>query len=91
MVGVTVPQAAPVQPVPDNDQLTPWLPASLVTVAAKVAEAPTGRLAVVLESVTVIAGAGVTVIAEAAVLVASVREVAVSVTLAGLGRAVGAV
>jgi hypothetical protein len=65
---------------------------SFATLAEKVVDALTWTLAVDLESVTAIGVAdAVTVIAAVAVFVPSATDVAVSVMLAGLGTAVGAV
>jgi hypothetical protein len=92
VVGVTVPQVAPLQPAPDKAQLTPLLPESFATAAENVVEVPICTLAIVFESVTAIPGAAaVTVIVAAAVFVPSATDVAVSVTFAGLGTAAGAV
>jgi hypothetical protein len=76
----------------DNDQLTPLFCESFATVAVRLSVPPAATLAVVSESVTAMAGgAAVTVIDIAEVFVPSVTEVAVNVTLAGLGTLAGAV
>ena len=80
------------QPAPDNAQLTPLLAESFATVAEKIWVLPTATLAVVCDSFTEIAGAvAATVIVAVAVFVPSATDVAVRVTLAGLGTAAGAV
>jgi hypothetical protein len=87
----SVPHAAPLQPVPDNAQVTPLFCESFATVAAKVVAVPTATLALVCDKITVMLGAVVTVIAAAPVFVPSATEVAVNATLAGLGTPAGAV
>jgi len=84
----SVPQATPLHPAPDNTQVTPLLCASLVTVAVKFC----GWLVCTLATVgaTLTATGGVTVIVAAELLVLSATEVAVSVTVAGLGTVEGA-
>jgi hypothetical protein len=56
VVLLSVPQAVPLQPVPDSDQVTPLLCVSFVTVAAKAcAPIPACIFALVGETVTTIA------------------------------------
>jgi hypothetical protein len=87
-----VPQALPLQPVPDSAQVTPRFCESFCTVAAKVCVPPTGTLAVSGDNVTTMAvGFAVIVIVAAADLVLSLTEAAVSVTVAGAGTFAGAV
>jgi hypothetical protein len=90
--GATVPHVAPLQPAPDSVQLTPAFAESFVTVAVKLAVPPAATVAVVCDKLTAIGagGAGATVIAAAAVFVASDTDLAVSVTLAGVGALAGA-
>lgn len=83
------PHAAPEQPVPLSDHVTPLFCASLATVAVKFCVRLTVTLAVVGATVTAIAGT--TVIVAEAVRAASVTEAAFSVTAAGDGTEVGAV
>ena len=91
VVGVTVPQVAPVHPVPVSVHLTPLAAESLATVAVKACVPFTVTLAVVSDKVTVIGAAvAVTVIVADADFVVSATEVAFSVTVAGLGTVVGA-
>jgi hypothetical protein len=91
--GTIVPQAAPVQLAPDSDQVTPWFLASLATVAVNsrllfvTTPPPAAGVRVTLTPAGV---AAVTVIAAAADLFPSATEVAVKVTLAGLGTLAGA-
>jgi len=56
--GVTVPHVAPLQPAPDNVQVTPLLPESFVTVAMKVCVVPTCTTAVASDIATEIAAGG---------------------------------
>jgi hypothetical protein len=92
VAGATVPQVAPVHPVPDNAQLTPAFAVSFVTVALNACASPTVTLAVVSESVTPTpVEAAVTVIVAAPAFVPSATDVAVAVTAAGLGALAGAV
>jgi hypothetical protein len=91
VVADSVPHGAPLQP-PDNAQVTPLVALSFATVAVKFALVPTGTLAVVCDRVTLIgAAAAVTVIVADETFVPSATDVAVSVTLGGLGTLVGAV
>jgi hypothetical protein len=83
---------APLQPAPDNAQLTPLLAGSFATVAKKLWVLPTATLAAGGDSCTEIArGVAATAIVAVAVFVPSATDVAVRVTLAGLGTAAGAV
>jgi hypothetical protein len=92
VVGATVPHAVPLQPVPDNVQLTPLFCESFATVSAKFELAPASTLAVVGNNVTPIGGGGVViVIPAAACLVGSETELAVSTTSVGVGAVAGAV
>jgi hypothetical protein len=86
-----VPQVAPLQPVPARVQATPLFCESFVTVAAKFCVSPVCTLAVVGATLTTTAGAAVTVIVAVPCLVPSATEVAVSVTVAGVGTLAGAV
>jgi hypothetical protein len=73
-------------------QVTPLFAGSLVTVAVNACISPTGTFAVLGFTVTVIgAAAVVTVIVAVPDFVPSVTEVAVSVTVAGVGALAGAV
>jgi hypothetical protein len=91
VAGATVPQAVPLQPVPDTDQFTPLFPESFATVAVNVAVVLMGTVAEVAERVTETVATAVTVIVAAAVFVPSATEIAVSVTTGGVGTAAGAV
>ena len=84
-----VPHVAPEQPAPESDQFTPLFRASLLTVAVKFWVKLTCTLGVF--GLTATAIAGVTVTVANALLVPSAMEVAVSVTVAGLGTVAGAV
>ena len=80
-----------VDPVELKDQVTPWFPVSFVSVAViervcEVASPPRFGLTVTLMFVA----PAVTVIVDAAVLLPSAIEVAVSVIVAGLGAVAGA-
>ena len=89
-----VPQVAPLQPVPDSAQVTPLFCASFCTVAVNGCAAPACTLEVMGDTVTTIgvaAGAAVTVIVAGADFVLSVTEVAVNMTVGGVGRLAGAV
>src|SRR5260370_597330 len=87
--GETEPQAAPVQPVPDNVQVTLGVvEGSFVTVGVMVVELPAFTVAVVGATATVIAG---TVMVAVPVLVLSAMEVAVRVTAKLLATGPGAV
>jgi hypothetical protein len=88
-VAEMLPQAVPEQPAPVKVQVTPWV--LFVTVAVMVCVPLATTFAVVGDTVTPTTGAAVTVIVELALLVGSVTEVAVSVTVAGLGTLAGAV
>jgi hypothetical protein len=99
VAGDTDPHAAPTQFVPDTDHVTPKLCASFVTFAVKLCVTPpVARLTIpgVTVTATLAGGGGVTgaaikVIAAFADFVASSTDVAVSVTVAGLGIVLGAV
>jgi len=87
-----VPQALPVQPVPERVQVTPLFCESLVTVAVKGCVAPpTCTFAEVGATETPMMGAAVTVMVAAANLLPLATEVAVKVTVAGVGTVAGAV
>jgi hypothetical protein len=87
-----VPHVAPLQPVPESFQVTPLFAGSFVTVAVNACIAPACTLAVGGATVTAIgAGAAVTVIVAEADFVVSATDVAVSVTVGGVGTFAGAV
>ena len=89
---LSVPHDVPLQPAPDRDQATPLLWGSFVSVALNtLVPIPACTLAVVGETVTMIADAVVKVIVAVLDFVPSRLDVAVSVTVAGLGRVAGAV
>jgi hypothetical protein len=88
---VSVPQEVPLQPAPERDQLTPLFCESFWTVAVKFCVPPLTTLAVVGETATEIVAAVVKLIVATAFFVVSRLDVAVSVTLAGLGSEAGAV
>ena len=90
LAGVMLPQAAPVQPLPVKLQVTPPSAASLVTAAVNCCALLTSTLAETGETETDIAGETILMLAEA-VFPSSVTEVAVSVTVAGIGATLGAV
>jgi hypothetical protein len=85
----SVPHVAPLQPAPESVQLTPLFCVSLVTVAVKLRPCPAATVAVVGARLT--PTAAVTVIVAEPTFVPSVTLFAVSVTVAGLGTAAGAV
>jgi hypothetical protein len=86
------PHVAPVHPEPESVQVTPLFAESPVTVAVKVVVALTAIVAVVCDKATEIpAGVALIVIVAEADFVPSVTEVAVTVTVAGLGAVAGAV
>jgi hypothetical protein len=88
----SVPQTAPLHPVPDSVQVTPLFCESFCTVAVKACVPPVTTLAVVRDRATLIAGGlAVTVIVAAPDLVPSLADVAVSVIAAGEGTLAGAV
>src|ERR1700745_3680400 len=87
----TVPQAAPLQPEPERGQVTPLFCESFGTVAVKACDWPVCTDALVGDTLMLIAGGAVIVIAAAALFVVSVTDVAVMVTVAGLGAVGGAV
>jgi hypothetical protein len=87
-----VPQLLPLQPDPANDHVTPLFCESFATDAVNAAVpmlACTFELPGEIETETT--GLAVRVIVAAALFVVSVTEVAVSVTVTGLGTAPGAV
>jgi hypothetical protein len=87
-----VPQALPVQPAPASDQVTPWLLLSFVTVAMKACVALVPTVAVAGDKVTTIPGSAATTVIVAPLDFAALEtEVAVRVTVAGVGRLAGAV
>ena len=88
---VSVPQAAPEQPLPNTLQLTPLFKESFCTVAVKLADCDTCTDAEAGFTVTEMGGGGVVMamVAEAD-LVLSAIDVACSVTVAGLGALAGA-
>jgi hypothetical protein len=83
-----VPQAAPEHPSPVTVQVTPWSAGSLTTVAVKSWVASTTTVAEVGDTETLIAT--IVTVADADLLL-SATEVAVTVTVAGVGTAAGAV
>ena len=86
------PQVTPEHPAPESVQFTPLFCASLLTVAVNaLVPMPACTLVGVGATKTVIAGGAVTVMVAALDFVVSVTEVAVSVTVAGLGTLTGAV
>jgi hypothetical protein len=91
-VGETVPHSAPLQFAPESDQVTPLFCESFVSVAVNEDVAPpVAMLAVIGETLTTIAAVGVIVMVAVANLVGSDTEVAVSVTVGGVGTFAGAV
>jgi hypothetical protein len=91
-VGETVPHPAPLQLAPESVQVTPLFCESFVTVAVKEdVTPPVAMLAVVGETLTTIAGVAMIVMVAVADLVGSDTEVAVSVTVGGVGTFAGAV
>jgi hypothetical protein len=91
-VADSVPQAAPVQPVPLNAHVTPLFWESLSTVAVKLLVFVVCTETVDLSSVTAIAAAvAVIVTCAEALLVLCACETAVTVTVAGEGTVAGAV
>ena len=89
VVADKLPHVAALHPEPDNDQATPSFEKSAATVAVKGAVASTGTVAVVGDSETEIAGPTVTVAVPD--FVVSLIDVAVIVTVAGVGAVAGAV
>ena len=85
-----VPQAEPEQPAPDRNQVTPWFAESFCTEAEKFAEVATCMVAEAGVIDTLTAGALTIVTVVEAVLEESATEATVSVTVAGVGTAVGA-
>ena len=89
---VSVPHAAPLQPVPESDHVTPLAPVSFIKVAVKFClPMPACTFAVVGESVIEITGAVVIVTVVESDFVLSACEVAVMVTVPPVGTVVGAV
>ena len=87
----SVPHALPLQPEPDNVQFTPLFCVSFCTVAAKFCDCPVCTDALAGDTLTLTGGGGaVTVIVALELLLVSPTDVAVSVTLAGLGTVAGA-
>jgi hypothetical protein len=84
----SVPQVAPLQPLPESDHVIPRLPGSLLTLAVKPWLWLCCTLAVGGETLTETAASTVT-LADVA-RVGSATEVAVTVTVAGLGWFEGA-
>src|SRR5271163_2956373 len=84
----SVPQVLPVQPAPASVHVTPLFCASLDTVAVKLLVCPTCTVALV--GATTTETGAVIVMVTALVRVPSAIEVAVSVTVAGLGMFAGA-
>ncbi len=84
----SVPQTVPLQPEPDSAQVTPLFWASLLTVAVKFWGWLVCTLAIA--GATLTATGGVTVMVATELLVVSATEVAVSMTVAGLGTVEGA-
>src|SRR5579883_3623850 len=84
----SVPHALPAQPAPDRLQFTPFVSESLLTVAAKEADLPVWTVALCGDTPTETGAERV--IAAAPVLVLSATDLAVRVTEAGLGSAIGA-
>src|SRR5216684_2287510 len=87
----SVPQAAPLQPVPESAQVTPLFCESFCTVAVNGCVALAATEAVVGATLTEIGGGAVTVIVAAADFVPSLTDVAVRVTVVGFGTLPGAV
>jgi hypothetical protein len=88
----SVPHAEPLQPAPESAQVTPLFCESFWTVAVKAWDCSTVTDWLAGETATLIGGGGaVTVTVALAVFVLSVTDVAVKVTVAGLGTVAGAV
>jgi len=88
---VSVPHAAPEQPLPNTLQLTPLFRESFCTVALNPVDCDTCTNAEVGFAVTEIGGGGVVMVMIAeADLVLSAIDVACNVTVAGLGAVAGA-
>jgi hypothetical protein len=85
-----VPQAALVQPAPERLQVTAWLAAAGLTVAVNCCVPVIWSVATVGETETPV-GAGMSVIVAEADLLLSAAEVALRVSVAGLGTFAGAV
>jgi hypothetical protein len=92
VVLVNVPQADPEQPLPDADQVTPALPMSFVTVATTASVCATVRAPRFGEIVTLtVPPEDVTVMVAPAVLLVSLTDLAVNVTVGLPGSVDGAV
>ena len=88
----SIPQVALLQPEPESVQVTPLFCASFCSVAVKpCVPIPACTLGVVGLTLTMIARGAVMVMVAEELLVLSVTEVAVSVTVAGEGTVAGAV
>jgi hypothetical protein len=88
---VSVPQAVPLQPAPDSDQLTPLFCESFDTDAVNATvPIPVWALALPGEMETETTGFAVKVMVAVALFAPSVTEVAVRATVAGLGTVPGA-
>ena len=89
----SVPQAAPLHPAPESVQVTPLFCGSFCTVALKVCVCPVWIDMLVAGETLTFTGTGgaVIVIVATALFVVSVTDVAVSVTVPGLGTVAGAV
>ena len=89
---VNVPQAEPVQPLPEADHVTPALPTSFITVAVNASVWATARLPRFGEMVTLtLPPEEVTVMVALALLLVSRTDVAVRVTVGLAGTVPGAV
>jgi hypothetical protein len=92
VVAESVPQVAPLHPVPLSVQLTPLFCASFVTVAVKVCvPIPACTLCVAGATATTITGVAEIVIVALALRVPSAAALALIVTVAGVGTLAGAV
>ena len=87
----SVPQAVPVHPAPDSVHVTPLFCASFCTVALIACVAAVCTVAAVGLTLIDTAGTAITVMVAAAVLLVSVTDLAVRVTVAGVGIFAGAV
>ncbi len=85
-----MPHATPVQPAPERLQVTAWLAAAGLTVAVNCCAPVIWSVAAVGETDTPV-GAGMSIIVAEADLLLSAAEVAVSVSVAGVGTFAGAV
>ena len=89
-VAEIAPQAVPVQPLPESAQVTPLFARSFNTVAYTCCVPPGATVAVMGTTPTEITAVPLIVMVAEADFVPSEAEVAVSVTLAGLGTVAGA-